>query len=48
MNLEHLERMPMRDKDERRPDVPPLLWGILGMLVIAAFVLAIGVLDSVA
>lgn len=35
-----------RDEDERRPQVPPLLWGILGLLVVAAFVLAIGLLDS--
>jgi hypothetical protein len=39
--------MPMRD-DDRRPDVPPLLWGLIGMLVVAAFVLALGVLGPVA
>lgn len=36
----------MRDDKDRRPDVPPLLWGLIGMLVIAAFVLAVGFLGS--
>lgn len=37
----------MRD-DDRRPDVPPLLWGLLGLLVVAVFVLATGLLASFA
>lgn len=37
----------MRDDRNRGPDVPPLLWGILGLLVVAAFVLAIGVLGPI-
>lgn len=32
-------------RDERKPEVPTLLWGLIGMLVVAAFVLAVGVLD---
>ena len=44
-----LEGEMMRDdNDDRRPDVPPLLWGLIGLLVVAAFVLALGVLGPVA
>lgn len=34
----------MSDPNGRRPDVPPLLWGILGVLVVAAFVFVLGAL----
>lgn len=34
-------------EDDRRPDVPPVLWGLLGLLVVAVFVLAVGVLDLI-
>jgi hypothetical protein len=34
----------MSEPNGRPPDVPPLLWGILGVLVIVAFVLVLGVL----
>jgi hypothetical protein len=34
----------MSDPNDRRPDVPPLVWGFLGILVVAAFVFALGAL----
>jgi hypothetical protein len=37
----------MSEPKPRRPDtVPPLIWGVLGMLVVAAFVLALGLFSA--
>jgi len=37
----------VRGEEERRPDVPPLLWGILGLIVVAVFVLALRILGPI-
>jgi hypothetical protein len=36
----------MSEPRHRGPEVPPLIWGVLGILVVAVFVLALGILHG--